>query len=170
MNQIQTDAAPVRTRTYSWSDPTAFTAAAEMSGSEVIAAMSRGELPPPPIAHTLDWDSVVLNEDGTVELTMTPQEFHYNPIGMVHGGVIATLLDTVTGVAVHATLPAGVAYASLDLACRYVRAVTVDTGPVTATGRVVHAGRRTAVAEATLTDAAGRLLATASSTCLVLST
>ena len=101
-------------------------------------------------------------------VTLDPQEFHYNPLGTVHGGVIATLLDTVAGCAVHTTLLAGVGYASLDLATKFVRPITAASGTITARGSVVHRGSRAALAEARLTDERGRLLATATSTCVIL--
>lgn len=101
------------------------------------------------------------------ERTTTWGEHHYNPIGSVHGGVYATVLDSATGCAVHSTLPAGVGYTSLDLSVKFLRGMTAGTGRALCEGRVVHRGRRTALAEATLRDTEGRLLATASSTCLI---
>ncbi|WP_256557479.1 PaaI family thioesterase [Lentzea sp. HUAS12] len=92
---------------------------------------------------------------------------HYNPIGSVHGGIHATMLDTAAGCAVHSVLPAGIGYTSLDLAVRFLRPIRTDTGTVTCVGNLVHHGRRTALAEARLVDGAGRLLATATSTCLI---
>jgi uncharacterized protein (TIGR00369 family) len=157
-----------RTRTYSWDDQTAFLAAAkEHSGAEVLAMMSDGRIPLPPVAATMNFESFDL-ADGVVTVTLKPEEFHYNPLGIVHGGVIAMLLDTVAGCAVHATLPAGVGYASVDLTVKFLRPVTTSTGLVTAVGRVTHQGSRTSLAEATLSDADGRLLATAISTCMTL--
>ncbi len=100
-------------------------------------------------------------------MRMPAGEYLYNPIGSVHGGALATLLDSVMGCAVHSTLPAGRGYTTLEIKVNYLRAVTEVSGCVTATGRVVHAGRRQAVAEASLADEAGRLCATASTTCLV---
>jgi uncharacterized protein (TIGR00369 family) len=108
------------------------------------------------------------SELGVVTFALIPGELHYNPYGMVHGGVAATLLDTVMGCAVHSLLPAGVGYTTLDISVRYQRAVTVDTGAVLATGTVLHSGRRTATAEGRLVaEATGRLLATATSTLLI---
>jgi len=94
--------------------------------------------------------------------------WQYNPIGSVHGGVVATLLDSAAGCAVHSRLSAGTAYTSLDLAVRFLRPVTVDTTTLTCTGEVLSVGRRTALAEARLTDSAGRLFAHATSTCLLI--
>lgn len=106
-------------------------------------------------------------EEGSVTLELEPQEFHYNPLGTVHGGVISTLLDTAAACSVHSTLPAGVGYTSMDLNVKFLRAVTVDSGRLTCTGTVLQRGRRTALAEARLTDAAGRLIAHATSSCLL---
>ena len=137
-------------------------------GLSFLQAIKDGELPPAPIAETLGFEIHALAR-GRVSFAMTPQPKHYNPIGMVHGGVTATLLDTVMGCALHSTLPQGTGYSTLDISVRYLRAVTVQTGLVIASGTVVHRGRRTATAEATLVEAStGRLLATASSTLLVL--
>ena len=157
-----------RTRTYTWEDQSAFIAAAqEHTGAELLTMMSDGRIPMPPVAATMDFASFDL-ADGVVTVTLEPNEFHYNPLGLVHGGVIAMLLDTVAGCAVHATLPAGVGYASVDLTVKFLRPVTVRTGLVTAVGRVTHSGSRTSLAEATLSDSQGRLLATAISTCMTL--
>jgi len=97
-----------------------------------------------------------------------PGERHYNPLGTVHGGIAATLLDSAMGVAVHTTLDEGQTYTTLELNVNYVGAMTQDTGPVVATGSVIHRGGRVATAEARLTDADGRLLAHGTSTCLIL--
>jgi uncharacterized protein (TIGR00369 family) len=158
-----------RERTFSWSDPAAIAAAgAGMSGLEFFAAIGTGEIPPPPIMQTLDLAGMSFGP-GTAEFRLVPQEFHYNPIGTVHGGVFATMLDSACGCAVHTTLPAGVFYTSLDLSVKFLRPVTVATGAITATGSVVYRGRRTALAEAKLTDDAGKLYVTATSSCMILS-
>jgi uncharacterized protein (TIGR00369 family) len=157
-----------RIRTIGWADPAVTAQAARgRSGLEFLQAMVDGELPPPPILNTLGarMESVA---EGRAVFTMTPSEFHYNPIGSVHGGVYATLLDSAAGCAVHTLLPAGVGYTSLDLSVRFIGAIRVDTGPVRCTGTVTHLGRRTALAEAVLTSRNGKLLATATSNCLIL--
>ena len=156
-----------RTRTYSWGDPTVSAGAARTSaGIEVMQALARGELPAPPIIATLGFelDSV---EPGRVQFSFAPAEYHYNPIGSVHGGVYATLLDSAAGCAVHTMLPAGVGYTSLDLTVKFLRAMTVDTGRVRCIGTVPHLGGRTALAEARLVDADDRLLGTAVSSILL---
>jgi uncharacterized protein (TIGR00369 family) len=157
-----------RERTFSWADPAAIAAAgAALSGAEFFAAVAAGTIPPPPVMRALDFDGVSF-EDGRAAFRLTPREFHYNPLGTVHGGVFATLLDSACGCAVHTKLPAGVFYTSLDLSVKFLRPVTVDTGPITAEGTVVHLGRRTALAEGRITDAAGKVYVTATSSCLVL--
>jgi uncharacterized protein (TIGR00369 family) len=107
-------------------------------------------------------------EEGRVVFGMEPAEFHYNPIGSVHGGVYATLLDSACGCAVHSALPAGARYTSLDLTVKFLRGLTVASGPVRCEGRLINMGRSTALAEARLTDAAGRLCAYATSSCMLL--
>jgi uncharacterized protein (TIGR00369 family) len=129
--------------------------------------MVRGELPAPPIMNTIDVDSFEVVDEGRCTFTMRAQEFHYNPIGSVHGGVIATLLDSAAGCAVHSTLPAGWGYTSLDLTTKYLRPVTVDSGLLRCEGTVISRGRTTALAEARLFDERGRLTAYASSSCLL---
>lgn len=111
----------------------------------------------------------VLVEHGTVAFACDADERFANPMGTVHGGIIATLLDSALGSAVQTVLPDGAAYTTLSLEVKYLRAVPVDAGELVATGTVVHAGRRQATAEARLTDSAGRVLATATTTCMVLS-
>ncbi|WP_369140276.1 PaaI family thioesterase [Modestobacter versicolor] len=159
---------PTRERTYSWGDPSLSAGAVRTSaGLELMQALARGELPGAPIAATLGFtlDEV---EPGRVQFSVEPGEFHYNPIGSVHGGVYATLLDSATGCAVHTMLPAGVGYTSLDLTVKFLRAITVGTGRVRALGTVTHLGGRTALAEARLLDGADRLLATAVSSILLI--
>ncbi|HEY0933842.1 MAG TPA: PaaI family thioesterase [Trebonia sp.] len=157
-----------RERTFTWSDPVAIAAAgAGMSGAEFFAAIGAGTVPPPPIMQALALDGMAFG-DGTATFRLTPQEFHYNPLGTVHGGVFATMLDSACGCAVHTRLPRGVFYTSLDLSVKFLRPVTVATGPITAEGTVVHLGRRTALAEARITDASGKLYVTATSSCILL--
>jgi uncharacterized protein (TIGR00369 family) len=159
-----------RTRTFSWSDP-ALTAAqlARRSGLDLLRAMVSGQLPAPPVMDLLGVERLEADE-GHVAVIMTPQEFHYNPLGMVHGGILATLLDTAAGCAVHSTLPAGVGYTSLDLTTKFLRPVTVSSGVLRCEGRVLSRGRTTALAEARLTDGKGRLVAHATSSCLLFET
>lgn len=155
-------------RTYTWHDPSEIAeAAGKQSGLEVLRAMADGTLPPAPIGSMVGME-VESVEEGCVVFALEPALFQYNPIGSVHGGVYATLLDSACGCAVHSTLPAGTGYTSLDLSVKFLRRIDVDTGRVRCTGRVVHAGGRTALARAEITDGQGRLLAEATSSCLIL--
>jgi uncharacterized protein (TIGR00369 family) len=140
---------------------------AALSGIEQLRAMIASDAQPS-IGRTLDF-ALVEVEEGRAVFEGTPDGRVYNPIGSVHGGYAATLLDSACGIAVHSKLAPGQAYTTLELKISYLRGMTVDTGPVRAEGKVLNMGRRVAFAEAKLTDAAGRLLATATSTLLVIS-
>jgi uncharacterized protein (TIGR00369 family) len=164
MTQTQDDA---RTRTFGWSDPALHAGlVGRRTGLQMLQAMSTGELPAPPIMQLIDIAGMRA-EEGSVTIELDPQEFHYNPLGSVHGGVISTLLDTAAACSVHSTLPAGVGYTSLDLNVKFLRPVSIASGRLTCTGSILQSGRRTALAEARLTDAKGRLLAHATSSCLI---
>jgi uncharacterized protein (TIGR00369 family) len=167
MTLTQPDPSDSRERSYSWSDQAAVLADLPgRPGIELLRAITRGELPPPPIADTLGFTAAEF-EVGRAVFTLDPAEFHYNPLGTVHGGVIATLLDSACGCAVHSVLPAGEGYTSVDLTTTYLRPITTGTGPVRAEGTVLNRGARTALAQASLLDSRGRLLAHATSTCLI---
>ena len=137
-----------------------------MSGMEVFEAIRRGELPTPPIGRLMDFLAIEF-EPGRFVFQGTPRVDHYNPLGTVHGGYAATLLDSCVGCAVHTMLPAGKGYTTLELKVNYIRAMTEKTGPVRAEGRTISVGKQTAVAEGRLTDSHGKLLAFATTTCLV---
>jgi uncharacterized protein (TIGR00369 family) len=158
-----------RSRTLVWQDPLPTAAAgATMSGLEYMEAIVAGEVPPPPIAVTMRIRPIELSE-GHAVFEGEPGEEHYNPIGVVHGGYAATLLDSALGCSVHTTLPAGVGYTSLGLEAKYVRPITRDTGRVLCEANVVHRGRRQATSEARLTAAdSGKLLAHGVATCMLL--
>lgn len=158
-----------RSRTIEWDDPMALAAeAAGRSGLEFLRAMAAGELPPPPISH-LTQLSVLEVEEGRVVFRIVPDESMYNPIGAVHGGMHATVLDGAMGCAVHSTLPAGVAYTTLELKVNYVRPFLVEGGPALAEGVVLHRGSRQATAEGKLRrESDGKLLAHATTTCILL--
>jgi uncharacterized protein (TIGR00369 family) len=158
-----------RSRTLVWQDPVPTAAAgATMTGMEYMTAVVTGEVPPPPIAVTMRLRPVEL-EEGRVIFEGEPGEEHYNPIGVVHGGYAATLLDSALGCAVHTTLPAGVGYTSLGLEAKYVRPITRETGRVLCEARVVYRGRKQATADANLTAAdSGKLLAHGIATCMLL--
>jgi uncharacterized protein (TIGR00369 family) len=157
-----------RTRTYSWSDPLAALAeAAGLSGLDAMRKIMSGELPPPPIANTLDF-RIVEVDSGRVVFECEPAEFHYNPIGVVHAGLAMTLLDSAMGCAFVSTIEAGVAWTTLELKANFTRALTMDTETVRCTGTVVHPGRTVATTEARIEDLKGRLYAHGTSTILVL--
>jgi len=137
-----------------------------LSGMEVFEAIRRGELPTPPIGRLMDFLAIEF-EPGRFVFQGTPRVDHYNPLGTVHGGYAATLLDSCVGCAVHTMLPAGKGYTTLELKINYIRAMTDRTGPVRAEGRTISVGNQTAVAEGRLTDSNGKLLAFATTTCLV---
>jgi uncharacterized protein (TIGR00369 family) len=158
-----------RTRLLTWQDPLeSVAAAAGLSGLDYLRKITAGEIPPPPIAVTLNFAMVSVDR-GAAAFEGQPGEEHYNPIGVVHGGYAATLLDSALGCAVHTTLEVGEAYTTLTLEAKFVRPITRDTGTVRASAEVVHRGRRQATSEGTLIDAAnGKLLAHATSTCMVI--
>jgi uncharacterized protein (TIGR00369 family) len=159
-----------RSRTFTWTDPAEHAdLLPRRSGLDLLRGMAVGELPPPPVMDLIDLSGMEV-EEGSVTFYLQPQEFHYNPLGTVHGGVISTMLDSAAACSVQSTLPAGVAYTSLDLNVKFLRAVTVASGRLRCTGSVLQRGRRTAYAEARMTDAAGRLVAHATSSCLILET
>ncbi len=137
------------------------------SGLEVMQAMLAGELPYPHIMQTLDYGLVQV-EKGRAVFQGVPQLMHYNPLGSVHGGWYATLLDSALGCAVHTTLQAGQGYTTAELGIHIVRAASHKSGPLRAIGNVVHVGRQLATAEARIVGADGKLYAHGSTTCLVL--
>jgi uncharacterized protein (TIGR00369 family) len=136
------------------------------SGVEFFEAIGRGQLPTPPISQTLDiWP--VEWEPGRMVFQGNPGPAHYNPIGSVHGGWTAAMLDSAVGCAIHSMLPAGKGYTTLELKVNYIRAVTAQAGPLRAEGKVIHVGAQIATAEGRLQDAAGKLYAHATTTCLI---
>jgi uncharacterized protein (TIGR00369 family) len=139
---------------------------AGMNGLEQMLAMLDGKLPPPPIAQTLDF-TLLRASKGEVIFQGTPKFRHYNPMGTVHGGWYATLLDSALGCAVHTTMDVGRAYTTLELKINLVRALNDKVPVVRAIGRVRHVGRQMATAEADLIGHDGKLYAHASTTCLV---
>ena len=136
------------------------------TGLEVLQAMLAGELPYPHIAETLDFGLVSVGP-GQAVFQGTPQVDHLNPMGGVHGGWYATLLDSALGCAVHTMMPAGRGYTTAELSVNIVRAATPNTGPLRAVGTVVHCGRQLATAEARIVGPDGRLYAHGTTTCLV---
>jgi uncharacterized protein (TIGR00369 family) len=139
---------------------------AAMPGLDFVRGIFDRKLPAPPIMQTVEpFDSTA--EPGVVVFHSIPGFRHYNPIGSVHGGYAATLLDSVMGLAVHTMLPAGTGYTTLEFKISFIKGMSKDSGVVRTEGRTLNVGRRTATAEARITDAKGRLLAHATTTCLV---
>jgi uncharacterized protein (TIGR00369 family) len=158
---------PQRSRNVTWRSPGPSTAKGlAMSGLDYLRAMIDGALPPPPIAGLMQFE-LIEAEHGRAVFTCVPDESAYNPIGAIHGGLVCTLLDSVTGCAVHTTLPQGKGYTSIEIKVNYLKAVRLDSGLLTATGTVVKAGSRVGFAEGVVTDAGGAVVATATSTLLI---
>lgn len=148
-------------------DSDATTDPAQMSGLQLLRAMSA--LPPdqvPSIGRLLGMNVIEL-EEGRVSLAVETRPDFANPLGTVHGGICATLLDSVMGTAVHTTLAPGLGYSTLELKVNFIRAVTTDRQRLTATGTIVHVGRRTATAEGRVLDERGKLVAHGTTTCII---
>ena len=157
----------VRQRAYDWEDPEATRAAAvSQDGLTVLRAIGAGELPVPPALRTLGIEPVEA-EPGRVTFTLDPAEFHLNPFGLVHGGVLAAMLDTAMGCAVHSLLPAATGYVTGEMNIRFLRPGLISTGSLVCVGEVVHAGTSTMVAQARVVDVQDRVIAIAGATCLV---
>ena len=155
-------------RTYRWADPAEIMAAAQgQSGLDLMRAMAEGRVPPPPVSSLIGVNGFTA-EKGKVTMGFDPAEFHYNALGSVHGGVIATVIDMVLGSAVHSTLKAGQGFTTLTLELKYHRAVTAKSGRLTAIAEVVTRGREIVTAEAKLIDKNDRLFANATSTLMIL--
>lgn len=162
---------PSRSRQVSWTDPAEFQQAVASgkyrSGLEILEAMRTGELAKPPIAELMGYWPTEFS-DGRAVFECDPDESHYNPMGTVHGGLAATLLDTAMACAIHTQLPITTGYTTLELKVNYIRAMTSSTGRVRVLGQVIHCGKRTATADGRIEDAEGRLMAHGSTTCLIL--
>ncbi len=157
-----------RSRTITWEDPTeGVREGKKLSGLAYLQAIQHGELPTAPFASLLGMDVLEVNE-GRVVFGLQPAEYHYNPIGSVHGGVAAMLLDSAIGCAIHSLLQVGQWYTTLELKVNYLRALTEDTGHIVCEGKIIHLGGRVATAEGRITDASGKLYAHGTATCLIL--
>ena len=137
-----------------------------MDGMTLFREIMAGRLPAPPMSKTLGM-SLLEIEQGRVVFGYKPVFAHYNPLGSVHGGVAATLLDSVMGCSIHTTLKAGIGYTTVEIKVNYVRAMTDKTGPVKAEGKVINVGSRIGTSEGRLYDSAGKLLAHGTTTCLI---
>jgi uncharacterized protein (TIGR00369 family) len=160
-----------RSRRFTWAGPQEFLAALRSgryrTGLELLQAMLDGHLPRPPIAELLDYWPVEFS-DGRSVFECVPREYHYNPLGVAHGGLAAALCDTAMACAIHTRLPAATAYTTLELKVNYIRPMTEATGTVRCIGQAIHVGKRTATADCRLEDKDGQLLAHGTTTCLTL--
>ena len=157
-----------RSLTISWQDPiAAFDAGKNLSGLAYMKEMIAGRIAAPPIMRLMGFRLAQVG-DGLAVFECEPGEQHYNPIGVVHGGLAMTLLDSAMGCCVHTRLPAKVGYTTLEAKVNMVRAITAKTGTIRATGKVIHLGGKTATAEARLEDTAGKLYAHGTTTCIIL--
>lgn len=157
-----------REKTISWFDPMPTAALGKnMSGRNFLEGIRDGSIPAPPIAKLLGFSIEEVGE-GRVVFDCVPDESHYNPIGLVHGGLVCTLADTVIGCAVHSLLEPGVGYTSIDLSVSYLRPVHADGKKLIATGVVSKFGRRVAFANAEIVDADKKIVATASGSVLIM--
>jgi uncharacterized protein (TIGR00369 family) len=151
-----------------WDDPqVAFSAGVKLSGIDYMQQMIAGRIAPPPIMKLLGFRLAKV-EEGLAQFECEPGEQHYNPIGVVHGGLAMTLLDSAMGCCVHTRLPPGKGYTTLEVKVNLVRAITTQTGTLRAIGRVLHFGGKTATAEGRLEDAEGKLYAHGTTTCIIL--
>lgn len=160
-----------RSRTIEYFDPAIFGRAVSSgkydTGLSLLRAMQDGELPSPPIASVLGLRPVQF-EEGHAIFECHPNESFYNPQGTVHGGVLATLLDTAMFCAVHTKLAINVPFTTLEFKINFARSLTAESGPIQARGFLVHMGRSTAIAEGRIEDQDGQLLAHGTTTCLIL--
>jgi uncharacterized protein (TIGR00369 family) len=157
-----------RSKTVSWEDPSISAAAmATMSGRELLEAIAEGRLPRPPIADLIDARLTSVGE-GVAVFECTPDESTYNPIGLVHGGLLCTLLDSAAGCSVHSLLPAGVGYSSIEIKVSFLAPVRADSGTLRAEGRALRVGRQVAFAEAHARTPDGKLVGHATSSLAVI--
>ena len=156
-----------RSRMVSWEDPQELIAAAgKLSGLEFFRAIVSGELPQPPIGHLIDM-AMTEAEKGRIVFEFTPAEFHYNPIGTVHGGIPCTLLDSALACSVQSMLPKSAYFTTLEIKVNMVRPITIKTGRMRCEASVLHLGRRTATVEGRLLDGSGKLFAHGTTTCMI---
>ncbi|MFC9156957.1 PaaI family thioesterase [Streptomyces bauhiniae] len=161
-------ATAVHSKTVTWSNPEVTAQSSrDLPGIEFLSQWMRGERAGAPICELMGFKLTEVEEGGVV-FASTPDESVYNPIGMVHGGMACTMLDSAAGCAVHTTLPAGVGYSSIEIKVNFLRPIHAHTGEIFARGRVTKAGKRVCFAESDLRDAAGNVLATATSSCLII--
>lgn len=157
----------IKTHTIEWQDPLA--AAGEgfnLSGLEYLQKITAGEIPPPPMMILMNGRPAKL-EKGCVVFEAEPQEYHYNPLGSIHGGYAATMLDSVMGCAIHTMLEPQVGYTTLEIKVNYIRPLSAKTGILTCEGKVIHVGGRIATAEGRILGKDGKLYAHGTTTCFI---
>lgn len=160
---------PLHSRTHTWVSPDDLAEArAGLTGMEFMERLQSGDIEYPPSCGTLDFRIAALSE-GAVTIEALPGEHQYNAVGSVHGGIVSTWLDSAMGYSIQTTLKAEESFTTLDLTVRYMRGVTIGTGPVRAIGTVEHRGGRTATARGELRDSDGKLLASGTTTGMILS-
>ncbi|MGD8503198.1 MAG: PaaI family thioesterase [Syntrophobacterales bacterium] len=156
-----------RNITVTWEDPMVGARVANtMSGLDYLRAIKAGKIPHPPISNLLNFRLEKI-DNGHAIFVLEPAEYHYNPIGMVHGGVASTVLDSAMGCAIHSTLPPGASYSTVELKVNFVRPMNTKTGQVRCEANVIHIGGRIASAEGRLLDMEDKLYAHATTTCLI---
>ena len=161
------DQAERRRKTVSWEDPAALAAAAAgMSGRDFLEAICGGRLPSPPIARLVG-SKLVSVAEGEAVFRCTPDESTYNPLGVVHGGLLCTLMDSAAGCAVQTTLPAGVGYSTIEIKVSFLAPIRAGGGPIEVYGKALRVGRRVAFAEAHARDERGELVGHASASLAV---
>ena len=162
------DKGKMRTRSVSWSDPAiSVEAVRSLSGIDFVRKIMNGDVPAPPTFELIGFRLTSV-EPGQVVGALDPDEFHYNPMGGVHGGIVCFLLDSVMGLAVHSQLPTGNLFATLEAKVHFVRPISAKTGILMAQGKIVHPGSRIATAESRLVDMNDKLFAHGTATCMVI--
>jgi uncharacterized protein (TIGR00369 family) len=158
----------IRKASYSWTNPELLLPSlASLNGLDYMTQMKEGSIPPPPMAVIMGFEIADI-QPGVAVFRYAPQEAHLNPLGVIHGGLACTLLDTALGCAAHTTLPLGTSYTSIEIDVKYLRSFVPGAQPVTATGRVIKGGRRVIFAEGEIVNGDGKRIASATSSFLVL--
>jgi len=157
-----------RSRSYSWNDPNeSLDEARNTTGLDYLQGILEGNIAGPPILDTVDFQ-ILSVEKGHVVCEFHPKEFHYNPVGSVHGGIITTILDSAIGLSLLSTLPKGYTFTTLELKVNFIRKMTKETPALKTKTKIIHQGNTTALLESDLLDIQGKIYAHAVSTCLIL--
>ncbi|AWM14826.1 PaaI family thioesterase [Flavobacterium sediminis] len=157
-----------RQRNYSWEDPLkGINQAKNITGLEYLKGIFAGSIAAPPIFNTVDF-KVISVEKGQVIFEFHPKEFHYNPVGSVHGGIVTTILDSAIGCSLLSTLPVKTTFTTLDLKINFVAKINTKTPVLKTHTKIIHQGKTTALLEADLIDNNGKVYAHTVSTCMIL--